>query len=141
DELGEMPIELQAKLLRAVEEKRIRRVGDSRPVEVDVRIVSATNADLAARMQEGSFRSDLYYRLAGQEVRLPPLRERVGDVPLLVASFLRRSRHPVRQIAPDALQLLEAHPWPGNVRQLESTMRLAVIQATVEGDREIRPHH
>jgi DNA-binding NtrC family response regulator len=145
DEIGEMPAPLQAKLLRVLQEKKIHRVGDPRPVEVDVRLVAATNADLPARIQAGAFREDLYYRIAGKEIRIPPLREREGDIPLLVQAFLRRSTgrspQPVRAVSAEAMGLFTAYPWPGNVRQLEGTVRLAVIHASAEGASEIGPEH
>ncbi len=97
DELGEMPASLQAKLLRVLEEGRMTRVGDPRPVEVDVRVVAATNVDIAQQIERGEFREDLYYRVAGHEIRIPPLRERPGDVALLANAFLARRRGPVER--------------------------------------------
>jgi DNA-binding NtrC family response regulator len=145
DEIGEMPAPLQAKLLRVLQERQMSRVGDPRPVDVDVRMVAATNADLPGKISAGVFREDLYYRLAGKEVRIPPLRDRPRDIPLLVSAFVRRNLgrtpRPVRAANPEALKILERYSWPGNVRQLEGTVRLAVIHAAAEGANEIRPEH
>ena len=141
DELGEMPASLQAKLLRVLEEGRMTRVGDPRPVEVDVRVVAATNVDIAQQIERGEFREDLYYRVAGHEIRIPPLRERPGDVALLANAFLARRRGPVERFGPGALRMLAAYGWPGNVRQLESTVRLAAIHATGDGSTVVRPEH
>ncbi len=129
DEVGDMPLPLQAKLLRALEEGKIYPVGRP-PVTVDVRLVGATNTDLRQRIREGSFRSDLYYRLAGFELEVPPLRRRVEDLPPLVGLFLRRftasSGKRVTGISVKALRALTAHPWPGNVRELEHEVRRLV---------------
>jgi transcriptional regulator with GAF, ATPase, and Fis domain len=141
DEIGEMPKALQAKLLRVSQERRIQRVGDSRSIEVDVRFVAATNADLPARIAANDFRSDLYYRLAGKQVDLPPLRARPGDVALLVRAFLARQGAGPRRVEREAMELLERYAWPGNVRQLESTMRLAAIHAAADGASAIGPEH
>ncbi|MEM7583163.1 MAG: sigma 54-interacting transcriptional regulator [Acidobacteriota bacterium] len=122
DELGEMPLELQAKLLRALQEKEIQPVG-SPPVPVDVWVISATNTDLRGRAERQRFRQDLYYRVAGSVLRVPALRERAGDIPLLLEHFLRRSAAQsgklIRGMTVKALAALEAYPWPGNVRELE----------------------
>ena len=141
DEIGEMPAALQAKLLRVLEEGKMTRVGDPRPVEVDVRVVAATNVDIARQIGRGDFREDLYYRVAGQEIRIPPLRERPGDVALLADAFLARGRGPVERFGPAALRLLAAYGWPGNVRQLESTVRLAAIHAAGDGSTVVLPEH
>lgn len=129
DEVGEMPAELQAKLLRVLQEKRLHPLGAA-PVEIDVRVVAATNADIDALMEQGSFRQDLYFRIAGFVLHMPPLRQRREDVPLLVERFLRRFcdeiGKPVRGVTVRALDALQDHPWPGNVRQLEHEMRRLV---------------
>jgi len=131
DEIGEMPLHLQSKLLRAIEEKKVTSVGSDRPVEVDVRFIATTNKDLQAEAERGTFRRDLYYRLSVMPVLIPPLRERPEDVPVLVQQFLeaasRRSRKGVRGIAPESLQALMRYPWPGNVRELENVIERAVI--------------
>jgi transcriptional regulator with GAF, ATPase, and Fis domain len=133
DEIGEMSLALQAKLLRVLEEKSFRRVGGARDLRVDVRIVAATNRDLRRAVKEGRFREDLFYRLQVLEVELPPLRERPGDVPLLARFFLERYRTEFRKrvldIAPDAVRRLEAHGWPGNVRELRNAVERATLLA------------
>jgi two-component system nitrogen regulation response regulator GlnG len=132
DEIGELPVELQAKLLRVLQEREIDRVGGSRPLAVDVRIVAATNADLARSVEEGRFRRDLYYRLAVVPIRLPPLREREGDVILLARHFLAKYGEQLKGrtllLAKDAEPLLLAHPWPGNVRELQNVVQRALLK-------------
>ncbi|WP_242371727.1 sigma-54 interaction domain-containing protein [Anaeromyxobacter sp. SG26] len=138
DEIAEMPLVLQAKLLRALEDGEIRRVGDTRAFGVDVRIVCATHRDLAQRVAEGRFREDLYYRLKVLVLRLPPLRERREDVLPLARQFLSAERRPPAGLAPDAERLLLAYAWPGNVRELQNVMRHAAVLAR---GGEIRPEH
>jgi two-component system nitrogen regulation response regulator GlnG len=132
DEIGEMPLELQAKLLRVLQEREIDRVGGTRPLPVDVRIVAATNADLARSVEEGRFRRDLYYRLAVVPIRLPPLREREGDVVLLARHFLAKYGEQLKgrplALAKDAEPLLIAHGWPGNVRELQNVIQRALLK-------------
>jgi two-component system nitrogen regulation response regulator GlnG len=132
DEIGEMPVELQAKLLRVLQEREIDRVGGSRPLPVDVRIVAATNADLARAVEEGRFRRDLYYRLAVVPLRLPPLRERDGDVVLLARHFVQKYGEQLKgrpvALARDAEPLLSSHPWPGNVRELQNVLQRALLK-------------
>jgi two-component system nitrogen regulation response regulator GlnG len=132
DEIGEMPIELQAKLLRVLQEREVDRVGGSRPLPVDVRIVAATNADLSRSVEEGRFRRDLYYRLAVVPIRLPPLREREGDVVLLARHFLAKFGEQLRgrplALARDAEGLLLAHAWPGNVRELQNVLQRVLLK-------------
>jgi len=132
DEIGEMPIELQAKLLRVLQEREVDRVGGSRPMPVDVRIVAATNADLARSVEDGRFRRDLYYRLAVVPIRLPPLREREGDVVLLARHFVSKYGEQLRgrpiALARDAEPLLLAHAWPGNVRELQNVVQRALLK-------------
>jgi DNA-binding NtrC family response regulator len=131
DEVGEIPLELQPKILRALEAGRIEAVGGDREVEVDVRVIAATNRDLPADVARGRFREDLYYRLEGVSLTVPPLRERAADVPALVEHFLHAScaEHNLkpRTIAPDAVGRLRAHPWPGNVRELRNLVERMVI--------------
>jgi DNA-binding NtrC family response regulator len=131
DEIGEMPLAIQAKLLRLLQERSIERLGGGRPISVDVRILAATNRDLAEEVAAGRFREDLYYRLNVVQLRLPPLRERPEDIPLLADYFLGRvtSQLGVRNpgIAPEAYELLKAHPWPGNVRELANAMEKCLI--------------
>jgi two-component system nitrogen regulation response regulator GlnG len=132
DEIGEMPLELQAKLLRVLQEREIDRVGGTRPLPVDVRIVAATNADLARSVEEARFRRDLYYRLAVVPIRLPPLREREGDVILLARHFLAKYGEQLRGhalwLAKDAEPLLLGHAWPGNVRELQNVIQRALLK-------------
>ncbi len=133
DEIGDMSLVLQAKVLRALEERTVERVGGGDPIRVDVRVVAATNRDLARAMADGSFREDLYYRLAVVELTLPPLRERGGDLRVLAlhfgAHFARRHARPVRAITEKALARLESAAWPGNVRELRNVMDRAVLLA------------
>ena len=134
DEVGEMPLHLQVKLLRVLQDRRIHPVGAEEPVAVDVRVMAATNRDLAAEMAAGRFRPDLYYRLGVVTLTLPPLRERREDVPQLaesyIAHFRGRLKRPVEGIAPRALEALCAHSWPGNVRELINVLERAVLLAS-----------
>src|ERR1700689_4203330 len=136
DEVGELPAAAQVKLLRAIQEGEVEPVGARKLVKVDVRIVSATNRDLIADVKAGRFREDLFYRLHVFPITVPPLRERATDIPALARHFLARFAAEevkrIRLIAPEALQLLAAHYWPGNIRQLENTLFRAVVLA--EGD-------
>ncbi len=131
DEIGDLRQDLQVKMLRVLQERQVQRVGSGKSITIDVRIIAATNRDLRAEAAARRFREDLYYRLAVFPVRLPPLREREGDVLLLADSFIRRfaDRHgrKVRGLTVDARRLLERHTWPGNVRELENVLERAVI--------------
>jgi DNA-binding NtrC family response regulator len=143
DEIGELPLALQPKLLRALESGEVRRVGATQPVSVDVRVVAATNRDLEADMQAGRFREDLYWRLNVLAVHLPPLRERLEDLPDLAAQLLARAQQEGRRgavpggtaasplrLAPEVLEAFRAYPWPGNVRELRNVLARAVTLAT-----------
>ncbi len=134
DEIGDMPLALQVKLLRVLQEGEVRPVGATQPIPVDVRVISATHRDLDEQKANGQFREDLYYRLNVVSLRLPALAERREDIPLLATHFLRklaeRYRKPVPSLAPDAMALLIAAPWPGNVRQLLNLLEQAVALAT-----------
>jgi two-component system nitrogen regulation response regulator GlnG len=132
DEVGDMPLELQVKLLRALQERTFERVGGHDPIRVDVRILAATNRDLEALIKEGRFREDLYYRLNVVSVNLPPLRERRRDIPLLVEHFLAKYAEQLGQrvVAPSALDRLVGYEWPGNVRELENVIQRAIVMAT-----------
>jgi DNA-binding NtrC family response regulator len=134
DEVNALPLSMQAKLLRSLEERRIRRVGSTRETEVDIRVVAAANEDLAALVEDGRFREDLYYRLNVGRVALPPLRDRTDDVPLLVEHFLDRHQgaedRRVVDVSEDALQLLVGFGWPGNIRQLRNVVRRALVTAS-----------
>ena len=136
DEVGELSLPAQVKLLRAIQEGEVEPVGARKPLKVDVRIVSATNRDLIADVKQGRFREDLFYRLHVFPITVPPLRDRPADIPTLARHFLAlfaaEEGKRIRQIAPEALQLLSSYRWPGNIRQLENTLFRAVVLA--EGD-------
>jgi DNA-binding NtrC family response regulator len=136
DEIGELPLGQQAKLLRVLEKHEIKRLGENAPRSVDVRIVAATNRSLAEEVAAGRFRRDLYYRLSVVEVHIPPLRERPEDIPLMVEHFLkdlaRRAQIPYRRITQDALGVLCAHTWPGNVRELRNVLEKGFALAEQE---------
>jgi len=131
DEIGEMPIALQPKLLRAIESRSIRRVGSSAARTVDVRIVAATNRALAASINQGSFREDLYYRLAVVELRLPPLRARRDDIPALAAHFFRQLTGQERELPAEFVASLTGRGWPGNVRELKNYLERSVSLGTI----------
>jgi DNA-binding NtrC family response regulator len=137
DEIGNINLETQAKLLRVIQEKEFMRLGSVETIKVDVRIIAATNADLQKLMAEQRFREDLYYRLNVITIQLPPLRRRREDIPLLVQHFLQKyseeNRRKVREVTAEAMRILMDHSWPGNVRELENTIERAVVLCT--GDR------
>ncbi|MBC17478.1 MAG: two-component system response regulator [Desulfovibrio sp.] len=143
DEVGEIPMPMQAKLLRAIQEREIQRVGSDLPINVDVRIIAATNRDLFDDVKEGKFREDLYYRLNVVNLAVPALVDREGDVALLAKFFLdqfaKRNRKPMKGFTPAAMDMLVKYPWPGNVRELENTIERAVILSVGEyvSDREL----
>jgi two-component system nitrogen regulation response regulator GlnG len=132
DEIGDMPVDLQTKLLRALQERVIERVGGHEPIRIDVRVLAATNRDLEALMRDGRFREDLFYRLNVVAIQLPPLRERRRDVPLLVEHFLAKHAGELgeRGVAPESLDRLVGYDWPGNVRELENVVQRAMVMAT-----------
>jgi Nif-specific regulatory protein len=136
DEVGELPLALQAQLLRVLQDREFERVGGTRPIPVDIRLVAATNRDLAAEVKKGNFREDLYYRLNVVKVLLPPLRERRDDVELLVQFYIsehaRKVKRPVAGISPEALGILKRYEWPGNVRELANCIERAVVLGTTE---------
>ena len=136
DEVGELPLEMQAKLLRVLEEREVRAVGAERPIPVDIRVVAATNRDLQQAVAVGTFRSDLYFRLSVLKLTLPPLREREGDVRVLAEWFLSQrlagSTSPARHLSPAALDRLERYRWPGNVRELRNVIERASVLANGE---------
>lgn len=146
DEIGEIDAALQVKILRVLEERRFERVGGTETIEVDIRLIAATNRDLKQMVAEGTFREDLFYRLDVVAVRLPPLRERVGDLPLLVQHFVatlaRENGKSLDGITPEAMQALSAYGWPGNVRELRNMIERMVVLA--RGDRltlrDVPPH-
>ena len=135
DEVGELPLPLQVKLLRFLQEREIQRVGGTKTIRVDVRLIAATNRDLKREIQEHRFREDLYYRIRVIEINLPPLRERHGDIPELTAYFLQkfsRELHKSLEMLPEALDLLTLYAWPGNVRELENVIERAGVLAEGE---------
>jgi two-component system response regulator PilR (NtrC family) len=136
DEIGNIPLDTQSKLLRVIQEREFMRLGGLETIRVDVRIIAATNADLEGSVQEGAFREDLYYRLNVITVTLPPLRKRTEDVPLLAQHFLayyaRENEKAIRDISPRAMELLLDYHWPGNVRELENAIERAVVLSTGE---------
>ena len=136
DEIGDMPMATQSKLLRVLQERVFERVGGTKPVGVDVRFIAATNKNLSEMVRAGTFREDLYYRINVFSIRLPALRERREDIPALVEHFLERAGRTSR-VSPDAMQLLLAHSWPGNVRELQNVIERAVVIA----EEDIEPVH
>jgi formate hydrogenlyase transcriptional activator len=135
DEVGDLPLELQPKLLRALQERRVERLGSGgRATSVDVRVIAATNQDLEEMVQQRAFRADLFYRLNVFPIRVPPLRERLEDIPLLIAHFARRfaERHGKRvgEVPEEVIATLRHHPWPGNIRELQNVIERAVVAAT-----------
>jgi formate hydrogenlyase transcriptional activator len=136
DEIGELPAEAQVALLRVLQEREIERVGSSHPISIDVRVLAATNQDLDAAVESGKFREDLYYRLNVVPIRMPPLRERVEDIPILaeylVDRYSKQVGKDIRNIEKQTLRLLQAYEWPGNVRELQNVIERAVV--LVEGE-------
>jgi DNA-binding NtrC family response regulator len=142
DEIGDLPPAIQVKLLRVIEERRMRRVGAVKARVIDVRFIAATNRDLASEVGLGRFREDLYYRLNGISLTIPPLRARVNELPALtrelVGAACKRAGRPPVQLAPDTMAALLAHPWPGNIRELRNVLERAVLLA---GDGPVQPFH
>ena len=142
DEIGNLSMETQGKLLRALETRHVKKVGDTTEREVDIRLISATNRDLSEMVREGTFREDLYYRLNVVPIHLPPLRERLGDIPLLAASFLdrfcKKNQVAVKGFTPEAMCLIESYTWPGNVRELRNIVERLAILCDHE---QIEPRH
>jgi len=136
DEIGDMPLIAQAKMLRLLQDGSFQRVGSNKTLRADVRVIAATNQNLEELVEEGLFRRDLYYRLKVFAVRIPPLRQRLDDLPLLLEHFIRLFNQElgknVRGVSPEALQLLKQHPWPGNVRELQSAVKYALVHAQGE---------
>ncbi|MDW7681845.1 MAG: sigma 54-interacting transcriptional regulator, partial [bacterium] len=131
DEIGEMSPGTQVKILRAIEERQFRRLGGKNEIQVDVRIIAATNRDLLTAVREGQLREDLYYRLCVVEIELPPLRERLDDIPLLIEEFIKlynqKNQKNISGLTQQCYDLLMRHSWPGNVRELKNTIERAVI--------------
>ena len=146
DEIGDLPLSTQVKLLRVLEEKIIERVGDHRPIQTDVRIITATNKDLKQLVDQGIFREDFYYRINVLPIWIPPLRERTGDIPLLAESFFQRiylkSEKKIQGITNEALDFMIQYPWPGNVRELKSTLEYAFVacQGSMIGPEHLPPN-
>jgi transcriptional regulator with GAF, ATPase, and Fis domain len=139
DEIGELPLSMQPKLLRALESRRIRRVGGERELSVDIRVIAATHRDLKLEVERGHFREDLYFRLAVIPLSLPPLRERRGDIPLIATQLLARvGAKAQRELTSDAMQALAAHDWPGNVRELRNVLERSALWADAAGDLNVR---
>jgi len=138
DEIGDMPLELQPKLLRVLQDREIQRLGSSETIRVDVRVIAASNVSLLERVRQGRFREDLYYRLNVVPLEMPPLRKRQSDIPLLVEHFVKKICQsediPVKKVTPEAVERLCCCSWPGNVRQLENSVDMAVAMS---GEREI----
>jgi len=136
DEIGEIPVEMQVKLLRAIQESEFERVGGIKTIKVDVRLITATNRDLEQEIARGNFRDDLYYRLNVVPLQVPPLRKRRGDIPLLVRHIIKRFNERLKKnvagIADDALTLLESHSWPGNIRELENVLERTILFSKAE---------
>jgi formate hydrogenlyase transcriptional activator len=134
DEIGDLPLQLQPKLLRVLQEQEFERLGSARTIKVDVRVVTATNQDLSVMVQNRQFRADLYYRLNVFPIWLPPLRDRSGDIPLLVRHFVgkysRRLQRNIEHIPDEALEVLKHHDWPGNIRELQNFIERAVLIST-----------
>jgi transcriptional regulator with PAS, ATPase and Fis domain len=133
DELGELSLPLQAKLLRVIQAREFAKVGGTKAIRTDIRLITATNKDLKVAVEQGTFREDLYYRVAVFMIKVPPLRERPEDIPRLAEYFLRRFADlygkPIAKIAPATLERMIAFPWPGNIRQLENSIEQAVVLA------------
>jgi len=134
DEVGELPLETQVKLLRVLQEQEFERVGSTRPMKVDVRLVAATNRDLEVEVNAGRFRRDLFYRLNVFPVRIPSLRERARDIPLLVKHFLaqfqRKLAKPLQDVTPESMERLQGYSWPGNIRELQNVLERSCVMAT-----------
>jgi transcriptional regulator with GAF, ATPase, and Fis domain len=142
DEIGDLPLSTQVKMLRVLEEKVVERVGDNRPIHIDARIISATNRNLKLLVDQGRFREDLFYRINVIPIMVPPLRKRVGDIPMLADSFFRRIQlkndKKIMGISNEAMELLMSHAWPGNVRELKSAFEYAFVTCR---ELVIQPYH
>jgi two-component system response regulator HydG len=143
DEIGELELSLQAKLLRVIQEKKIERIGSNKKIDIDIRLIASTNRDLAKEVKEKRFRADLYYRLNVVQIKLPPVRERRSDIPLLVTHFTdkfsQRENKRVYGVSPDVMNIFMKYEWPGNLRELENAIERSVVLARGDliGKREI----
>jgi DNA-binding NtrC family response regulator len=143
DEIGEMRLDLQAKLLRVIEERKVRRIGGRQDIPINATVIATTNRNLEEAVENGEFRMDLYYRLNAFSLHLPPLRERKGDIPLLARRFLqdyseKYKKMSLKEISPEAEELLDAYRWPGNIRELRNVIERVVV---LETDAIVRPEH
>ena len=142
DELGELELELQPKLLRVLDAREVRRIGGDEAVAVDLRVIAASRRDLGREVERGAFREDLYFRLSVVTLTIPPLRDRAEDIPLLVEHFLKQAARqrgvPVPRLAPETLDRLTSHDWPGNVRELRNTVERALLLSTVQAGDQLR---
>jgi transcriptional regulator with PAS, ATPase and Fis domain len=136
DEIGDMPMVMQVKLLRVLEEKVLERVGDHNPIQVDIRLISATNKDLSKLVPAGNFREDLFYRVNSITIKVPPLRERIEDIPLIALHYVKKiavvNNKEVKRISPEAMDIIGNYRWPGNVRQLINALEYCAV--TCKGD-------
>jgi transcriptional regulator with PAS, ATPase and Fis domain len=143
DEIGDLPLSLQVKILRAIQEEEIMRVGDRRPIKLDIRIIAATNRDLEQEVQDGRFRADLYYRLNVVHINAPALRDRIDDLPLLVAHFVKttgvRIGRGADEVSQEALGMMRNYEWPGNIRELENVIEQTMLM--MGDDKVILPGH
>src|ERR1700752_5319522 len=134
DEIGDMPLATQGKILRLLQDQKFERVGGNETIQTDVRVIAATNRDLKAFSEQGKFRPDLYYRLSVFSIRLPALRERGDDLPMLVHYYIRRFNRElgrdVREVSPEAMEQLRRYAWPGNVRELQSVVKQALLRSS-----------
>jgi two-component system nitrogen regulation response regulator NtrX len=145
DEVADMPLETQGKILRVLQEQKFSRLGGTRRIEVDVRVLAASNRDLKAEIAAGRFREDLFYRLNVVPIRVPPLAERRADIPMLAEYFMARAAEvsglPARRLGPDALALLQSSTWPGNVRQLKNVLEWLLIMTPGDPRQEVTVEH
>jgi two-component system, NtrC family, response regulator AtoC len=136
DEIGEMDLPMQAKLLRVIQEREFTRIGGNQLIKTDCRLIVATHKNLLEEVKKGNFREDLYYRLLGLQIHLPPLRERAGDIVLLaehfIQSFCRENKLPPKKLLPDTKKKLTQYPFPGNIRELKSIIELAIVMADTD---------
>ena len=143
DEIGDMPPALQTKLLRVLQERKFQRIGGTKTISIDIRVLAATNQNLEDALRHGYFRKDLYYRLSAFPITVPPLRERREDIPSLADHFLKKyaaaAEKPIRDISTDALQMLMQHDFPGNVRELENAIERAVLYETTDQTATAKP--
>ncbi|WP_264175993.1 sigma-54 interaction domain-containing protein [Effusibacillus dendaii] len=141
DEIGDLPLNLQAKLLRVIQERELRRVGSTKTIPIDIRVISATNKDLKKLVKIGQFREDLYYRLNVIDIHIPPLRQRIEDIPLLLDYYMHKYGKEYgikKRIAPDTLDCLRSYHWPGNIRELRNLLENLIVSTT---SFEILPTH